>query len=438
MRLVSYPTPDRLMYNTMIYACASGPSPSPERAQDLFQELLSLSTTDPDYSPDADTYTAFIRSCTRTRRRGESYYTQGLEYLKRMIDEGLTPSRETLHSIMEGSKRIGDLARARWIFLKLEKEVNEYSVSLLWQTYATYKAPSGKGKKALKVQEGESSSAKGHQDVKKDLSEVEEAEERELTWPGPMPQSSKEIVLQIRRLTDKLIAQWKGEAAENDLFANVKSSTYLLNSYLIALNAHAPFSDNISTYQTIFKDTAVPKDGHSYKIMMQACERPSNKSAGLTAAQTIFAEWQAWRKEEDSDTETQAVWTSFIRTLARNKLSEQALDSALAFHAANPPSALVTAAEETVAERHKTPKAGIQLANESYPETSAPARNPPRLVFEDLASLHKLLKDTEDKRGLAKLTGLFREYDDARKRADVIGRQGLVERKSKESQSQKE
>lgn len=421
MRLVSHPTPDRVMYNTMIYGCASGSSPSPERAQDLFQELLSLSSTDAEYTPDADTYTALIRSCTRTRRPGESYYTQGLEYLKQMIDEGLTPSRETLHSIMEGSKRIGDLARARWIFLKLEQEVNEYSVSLLWQAYATFKPAKGK-KGALKVQEA---AQQEQADIVTEVKQTEE-EKGELVWPGPMPQTSKEIVQQVKGLMNKLVAHWKGE--EDDLFAQVKPSTFLLNSYQIALNFHAPFSDAFNTFNTIFTETGVPKDGHSYKLMLEACEKAAHKSMGLEAAREVFAEWQ---ESTPNQAQAQLIWTSYIRNLARSKLGAEGLESALKFHETYPPSGLVTAAEEQVAQRHKVPKAGIGLSNESYPETSTPYQDAPQLRFEDLASLYKVLKDAEDSQSVSKLTGMLREYDAARKRAEQVIRQGVVQKREK-------
>lgn len=452
MRLVSHPTPDLPLFNTMIHACASGSDPSPERAQDLLQELQDIyrSTQDEAFLPDTETYTALIRACARTRRKGEEgHYVQGLEYLKRMLDEGLQPNRETLHSIMEGAKRVGDLARARWIFLRLLDQedglqANDVSVALLFQAYATYKPPVRRGLRMKAVtrdaDEEQIASTSTTTEAKESDSLVETSlqdspDSQQLAFPGPMPQSSQQVVAQMQDLLARIARAQKQMAADKHptqdvvLFKEVELSTYLFNAYLSALAAHNTFSANVPIYATIFEQYGVEKNGHTFTIIMEAAERPTNKAAGLELARKTFEEWKSWSSTKPvEDIEAQAVWTSFIRSLVRNKLGSEALEQALLFYKTHPPSNLSAAANVALEAHTTSPRAQIQLANPSYPETFAKSGSAPKLVYADVASLYKLLKDSEDRSGLRRLLAILKRYRDAEAKVSLTLKRGSLMR----------
>ena len=444
MRLVVYPTPDRALYNTMILACASGPDPSPERATDLYRELLDVRerTNDPAYEPNGDTFTALIRACCRTRRKGEeSHYVRGLEYLRQMLDLGFKPSRKTLHSVLEGAKRVGDLARARWIYLKLVQEgtedramkVNSVSTVLLFQTYATYKPP--RQKDTLFPSRADTDPVAKEEVTNIPASARSEGDASPLTrsdtvdFPGPMPLNATQVFDQAHNLMVRIaVAQGKqlGPVPETneddaDIFTDVELTPFLLNCYLLAVGAHSPFAKALPIHQTLFASCGVEKDGHSYKTTMEFCETPRNKAAGLAAAREFFQEWQTWSQAQEStgNTQAEAVWSSMIRNLARNKLVDEALDLVVQFREAYPAEQSLHLTQERINAKLNLPASKVHLANPIYPETASIKAEAPMLVWSDLTPLHKALADREDQAGLRKLTKVLRTYRKAANQSTI-------------------
>ncbi|WVF67945.1 hypothetical protein IAT40_002707 [Kwoniella sp. CBS 6097] len=189
MRFAAHPTPSREMYNTMIRTCGEATQPQPERARDLWLEM----TESDKIQPTRDEYTSLIRALGSTKKD----YLEAFDLLRQMLakhhdatfvpfaeedgEGGSTslprfsayvPSLETFTALLEGTKRAGDLNRARWILtesVKLArtgqmlgskdwmKGVDEDVLSGVFMTYAAWKPVIGRH--AVKLKEGAQVSA---------------------------------------------------------------------------------------------------------------------------------------------------------------------------------------------------------------------------------------------------------------------------------------
>ncbi|KLT43496.1 hypothetical protein CC85DRAFT_284418 [Cutaneotrichosporon oleaginosum] len=124
MRLAAHPTPTRELFTTMIRLCAASSDPQPERARDLWLEMIE----EHEIQPTAAEYNAIIRALGSTK----ADYLEAYDLLRQMLSvheeatavpfEGPTnklspwiPTLETFSAVLEGTKRAGDLDRARWV-----------------------------------------------------------------------------------------------------------------------------------------------------------------------------------------------------------------------------------------------------------------------------------------------------------------------------------
>lgn len=342
-RLVAYPVPDVSLYSTMIQACAHGAHPSPERAVDLFIEM----TDDNKLPPSELAYNGVIRACAREGSR--EYYYEALRYMRRMLDENVAPSRHTFHALLEGARRHGDLARARWMLVKMiavgaESTPNETTLALLLQTYAAHKPTSPQthktGPVTPEVKEapgGASSLVTGDVPAQSEaetrprpartleakddpaqlsspttgaptgaLRIIELLGEASLFYPGPLPQTSAEVLAEARNLMLQVVDDAAlgfqpsspplstTAAASTSMFPGVEPSTFLLNSYLAVLNSHAPFAAALDYFHHAFAATDVPKNRYSYELIMRRCELARNKEAAVEAAKNVWEEWLVW------------------------------------------------------------------------------------------------------------------------------------------------
>ena len=91
-----------------------------------------------------------------------------------------------------------------------------------------------------------------------------------------------------------------------------------------------------------------------------------------------------------------------------------------AFCARFPPLSLLEYAKQQKSLEQEAPKSKLALANSAFPETSATKWQPPKLVFEDVASLHKALVDSAEHQALKKLTRILRAYKRMEKAAQEL------------------
>ncbi|GAA6014703.1 hypothetical protein JCM8202_001631 [Rhodotorula sphaerocarpa] len=499
-RLVAHPVPDVPLYSTMIQACAHGAHPSPERAIDLFVEM----TDDHRLPPSELAYNGVIRACAREGSR--EYYFEALRYMRRMLDENVAPSRHTFHALLEGARRHGDLARARWMLVKMiavgaESSPNETTLALLLQTYAAYKPaplaapvepnvslqeqrPSTDASREETVDDPDARSRPSSTlEAKDDPARlahgipgarasgarhiVELLGEASLFYPGPMPQTSAEVLAEARNLMLQVVdaarlegtdAALRGNPAPPaSLFEGVEPSVFLLNSYLAVLNSHAPFAAALDFFAGAFDRAGIAKNRYSYELVLRRCELARNKDAAGEGAKKIWEEWlvwseaplpavrsdaegsstdvgglrreaEEWAQERRNGRHVSKMWGGLIRILAKSFREEEALAVLKRFRQAYPPQTLrrditpeaastgaLAGPTDNVATSASLPPLPIRLSSPLYPETapSVDPLRPPYLLFKDLRVLHHRLADVENKAGLAVVTGVAKAYETA-------------------------
>lgn len=365
-RLVSHPVPDVDLYSEMIQACSRGPHPSPERALDLFIEM----TVDNNLPPSEKAYNGVIRACAK--EGSQPNYFEALRLMRQMLDTNVMPSRYTFHAVLEGAMRHGDLARARWMLVKMVgmgggSTPDSSTMGLVFQTYAAHRPPvshttagrvrapapfpppSTDVSPAEQVASPQSSpytavdspapssnlSTEERTTSSSSADIIELLGESSLFYPGPLPQSTDELVREARNLlmqcvgADALSSTTDAPPPSHlSMFPAVKPTPFLLNSYLSVLGNHAPFPEMVDFFNTTYSRLGVQKNRHSFERVMERCEVAKNRELGLKMARETFAEWQLWltsEVEEDgvkkpverSGNNISAMWSSMIRVLAR-------------------------------------------------------------------------------------------------------------------------
>ncbi|KAM0788422.1 hypothetical protein ACM66B_001558 [Microbotryomycetes sp. NB124-2] len=331
-RLVSHPTPSADLFTTMIQACSRSAVPSPERALDLFTEM----TADNNLVPSEKTYNAVIRTCTREGSI-ENYF-EGLRLMKRMLDDNIMPTRHTFHALLEGARRHGDLARARWMLVKMvgiggESVPDANTFGLVFQTYAAYKLPvrgnvpatrkegdelvasrtmsskedGGTASKADTVArdggfDGDSAGQEAHETESTASKEVIELLGQDsLFYPGPLPQTTADLLREARTLFYQCVNDRQASARDfatnqdgrrSKAFSKVRATPFLLNSFQTVLARQAPFNDFVEFFDRTWADLDVRKNRFTFEEAMVRSETAKNRDAGLKFARRVFEEWQ--------------------------------------------------------------------------------------------------------------------------------------------------
>lgn len=143
-RLVAHPVPSAEMYNAMIYGCALDDVSAPERALDLFTEMVTENGVSPTY----ETYAALVRVCARSRN--DTFFFEALRLLQELLDRNFRPAKDIFNSVLEGTRSRGDLPRAKWLVRSMMSLASEGRLDSsptpdatifanLLLTYATFK-----------------------------------------------------------------------------------------------------------------------------------------------------------------------------------------------------------------------------------------------------------------------------------------------------------
>ncbi|GAA6034380.1 hypothetical protein JCM8097_002696 [Rhodosporidiobolus ruineniae] len=507
-RAVAYPTPDVTLFSTMILACSFGAHPSPERAIDLFTEM----TEQNGLSAGEMAFNGVIRACAR--EGSEQYYLEALRFMRRMLDENVAPSRHTFHALLEGAKKHGDLARARWVLVKMvgvggESAPTEKTLALVLQAYAAYKPESrvrnapGSALRDVEPATAPASAAEGEAVSADEPAEegrpaptldaaddplslpvappssssaatqavLELLSEASLFYPGPLPQTSAEVVAEARNLMLQVIdasvlsppASSSDAAASTEsdppkppadsMFPSASPNTFLLNSYLTVLNSHAPLPASLAFFGTAYSRTGVAKNRFTFEVTMKRLELAKDQEKAVDAAKGVFEEWLKWKDEEvppfrtveeaaeeggeefdERDAErwvadrrngktASKLWGGMIRVLARDFKEDEALKVLDRFVELYPPSLLATPvpvprpppaspAAPPALPAGPLPPRPIRISSPLYPETAPPldALRPPYLLFEDLRLLHHRLAEMENKKGMRRVAGVVNAY----------------------------
>jgi len=330
MRYVAHPTPDAVMYNTMILACARAPpsggtgDSEPQRALDLFTEM----TVDNNIPPTRDTYTAVILACARL---GEAtFVNEGFRLAKEMLDghrdalgrPAFTPNDALFRALLQGAKRMRDLPRARWILAEMvqiiirqhharvddgveipehdEVALTEKNMVHVFHAYASYQVPFHRS--VTRVAEGRGAAVETSQEptlsdpaedstdaietgeTKGDADKVATAE-KDPRFNLIPPQSREEVLAEAKNIFEGILYDARrsqpGPLKNSGnrlpmLFKRVHVSTKLVNAYLSVHYNHGKIGRTQSLFKTIFGEIGVKRNFFSYVEALEACSRWSD------------------------------------------------------------------------------------------------------------------------------------------------------------------
>jgi hypothetical protein len=338
MRYVAHPRPDALLYTLMIRACASSltSSSEPERALDLWTEM----TVDHEIQPSAGAYAAIILACARSGSK--TYIHEAFRLSKEMLDShrdangksAFKPDGKMFNALLEGAKRIGDLARTRWILAEMVRgshrdedsgfvnaEVTEEVMMHVFHAYAAYKVPFNRAA-ALLVDDTPSQASTSSKTNPKTSSVAELLSDNmaqnlptHITTPSFShfpPQSHSEVISEVRTLFGRIFSRDNFHHEDALPFSKVKLTPRLLNSYLSVHYAHAPFEDARKIFKTIFTEHGVPRNVRSYVEALERCakaRRGQERTAALEFTEELWAQWQDL---ENGEHNKNTVWARMV------------------------------------------------------------------------------------------------------------------------------
>ena len=354
MRYVAHPQPDALLYSLMIRACASSNlsngGAEPERALDLWTEM----TVDRRIAPTTRSYGAIILACARSGKK--EYVNEAFRLAKEMLDShrdaqgqpAFRPDAATFRGLLEGAKRMGDLARARWILAEMVKprgvgvdeqdsdpealrgdaKVDETVLTHIFHAYAAYNPPFRRSAAVLIEEQSPSGTPPSDMHVHSTSTETLPTEDSQSQFSHIPPQTASEVVGEARTLFNLVVADTTGEGDRTSrVFKNVRMTAPLLNAYLSVYYAHAPLNVAREMFMTLFPRLGVTRTARSYTEALQRCgitKRGPERTVAPSFAQDIWTEWSRlenrWRENQtEVDVNARAIesaYSSMIRVLS--------------------------------------------------------------------------------------------------------------------------
>ncbi|KAF9484173.1 hypothetical protein BDN70DRAFT_798221 [Pholiota conissans] len=457
MRYVAHPYPDVVLYTQMIRACASPVSvrysSEPEKALDLWTEM----TVDRKIRPTVGSYNAVILACARS---GEKVYVnEAFRLARQMLDshrdaQGVSsfrPDRKTFCALLEGAKRTGNLARARWILAEMvapkrendpnaiDTEIDEEIMMHIFNAYASYKPPvfkraetasgsnpvgSQQEPTAMHVALNESS-----QNAEAEASLVVENQDENPSFAHIPPQMHAEVIREVKILLNRIIDERKGlePVATASLpiadqkFRHVEITSRLLGAYLSVFYKHASLDASRELFWKLFDDFDVPR---TPRICVEALERCGNARRGHERTTVVpFADqlWEQWIVQEDSASRAgkplpsrlvERAHIAMIRTLAVTENVDRALSQLKAFAAKYPPNEVRTPAPKPNFRSTRTSLVGHRPLVRMTSAAEVPDDYvPPLVTFRDVEILHHRLIDYSRKKDIAYVTWLCKAYE---------------------------
>lgn len=336
MRYVAHPTPDVHLYALMIRACASAPlSPEPERALDLWTEMLSAGIV-----PTQGVYDAVIRACAKA---GGEWVSEAIRFARQMrSDFGSGSSNvgsekfqgvggpRTWAALLDGCKRVGDLGRARWILAEAVRAngLNEEIMQHMFHTYAAYRPPFKRGATRIVDNGGEAvatpplpsqeeplpsaSTSPDSSSVSADVSPTSDAVHAEWSYMDTMPsfshlppQSPGEVLAEARALFDKILQDTNttsyslSDVPPGPLAGkfNVALTPRLLNAYMSVHYSHASIESAREVFDTLFSSggIGVVGDARTYVDGLERC------ALGKSRERDVIGKWvgELWTRWEE-------------------------------------------------------------------------------------------------------------------------------------------
>ncbi|OSD03651.1 hypothetical protein PYCCODRAFT_1387874 [Trametes coccinea BRFM310] len=491
MRYVAHPTPDAYLYAKMIDACAPRVlEPQPARALDLWTEM----TMDKGIPPTAAAYNAVIHACVRSGQK--MYVNEAFRIAKEMLDghrdaygnPAFPPDRRTFCALLEGAKRVGDLAKVRWILaeiISVQRQaargdvenpvvVDEQIMLHVFHAYASYRPPFKRSATVVVNESKQAPDAAAVEDTT--ASPTDEAQDSssppDAASPPPppvapktpqftslLPQTSAEVLGEAHTLFYRILQEVAPAALETpvifpeplassnmpEAFAHVALGQRLLNAYLSIHYAHAPFEECARLYSVLFKQLAVEKNGYTY---VDALERAAKAPRGferkmaLRFAREVWEEWrpveEAWRAGRSAVHGVNArmverAYAAMIKVLSLNGQTRDALEVVRAFVELYPPHAVKHAPPRPALRSTETAlHAPRPLVRVFSPAEVPDDAVPPLLSFPELEALHHRLVVAGDRQGIKYVKWVTASYEGAlrRRRAAAVRAEPVRGRKA--------
>ncbi|KZT03252.1 uncharacterized protein LAESUDRAFT_762039 [Laetiporus sulphureus 93-53] len=497
MRYVAHPQPDVALYTLMLRACSHPSAPvEPERALDLFTEM----TVDRSLAPTQRAYTAAMYAFARSGE--ERYVHQAFRLAREMLDanrdahgrSAFGPNRGLFIALLEGAKRIKDLARARWILAEMVKQtlqadrdleaeggmkeqdalLTETVMHNIFQAYASYEVPFKRSATRIvddapdqiaqkesqtSVQDKNltSSGVMGNPDIQEDF---ENAGLTDVTHTSKFshipPQSKGEIVAEAKILFDRIVADGIAPMDEQEgtwsPFRYVRLTSRLLNDYLSVYYAHAPFDTWSAVYRDLFDRMGISRDARTYVDALERCSVASkaDRTVALRFAEEVWGAWQgieeAWRLRFDRDDANEVIetvnarWveranTAMIQLLSLTREHTRALEVVRVFAERYPPSALLKTPSQNSLRSTRVQLEGAKPLVRLYHPTDVPDDNvPPLLTFTELELLKHRLVAAGDRSGIDYINWLCKSYEGSlrRRRDAMVSAKSLKARKKRD------
>ncbi|KAA1478989.1 hypothetical protein DENSPDRAFT_830168 [Dentipellis sp. KUC8613] len=449
MRYVAHPDPDALLYTLMIRACASPGlgGVEPERALDLFTEM----TVDHGLAPTAGAYSAVILACARSGTK--EYINEAFRLAKEMLDAhrdasgrpAFPPEGRTFVALLEGAKRIGDLARVRWILAELvrgsqpgvesgqgttDAVITEEVMMHVFHAYAAYRppfrpslAPLVSGEPTLAEAEhtatpnGEVTAQPSSPEAEVQTQHAESSLPIEASPDASFkhlpPQSRGEVLHEASALFSRIVEDSHTSAYANapsrhaadglpSAFQAVQLTPRLLNAYLSVHYAHAALDAAHALFRTLFAEHGVEPNARSYVEALERCaiaRRGRERDAALAFADEV---WEGWVRLENAARlpgarsvnarMVERAHAAMIRTLALTNQLDRALTHVREFATRYPPSAVREPSVLPPMRSSRTALLGAHPLVRFTSNTEVPDDTvPPLLGFAELEILHHRL-----------------------------------------------
>ncbi|KAG2050276.1 hypothetical protein BDR06DRAFT_652864 [Suillus hirtellus] len=338
MRYVAHPTPDAHLYALMIRACASAPlSPEPERALDLWTEMLDAGIV-----PTEGAYDAVIRACAKA---GGEWVSEAIRFARQMRDrfgrgssevgggdlEGVGGPR-TWTALLDGCKRVGDLGRARWILAEAVRAdgLTDEMMQHMFHAYAAYRPPFKRGATRI-VNDGAVVASASNQEgplatatecpsdpppklagVSSDSGAIPKDLAHMATMPSFShlpPQSPGEVVAEATALFDRILqnANPTSRSSSNtppDPLAgrfNVRLTPRLFNAYISVYYSHASLESARDVFERLFSSFGgdLMGDSRAYVDALERCalSRSHERDIAGTWADKLWTRWEELERE---------------------------------------------------------------------------------------------------------------------------------------------
>ncbi|KAJ7160978.1 hypothetical protein C8R46DRAFT_357307 [Mycena filopes] len=448
MRYVAHPTPDVVLYTAMIRACASpvgtAHSSEPERALDLWTEM----TVEQKLTPTVGSYNAVILACARSGRK--MYVNEAFRIAKEMLDahrdaygrSAYMPDRRTLCALLEGAKRIGDLARARWILADLvkndasaEEGVNEEIMMHVFHAYTSYIPPFTRS--LAKVVPGRAQDASASTAPETEVTESSDSAKAPSSvglsarFTRIPPQTGNEVIEEVQALFQRVLEDTGRDQERSTAdsvfpgqakFKHVDLSVRLVNSYLSVHYQHSSLEASEVLFWEVFDRVGLTPDARSYLEALERCgrsKRGRERAVGLDFAEKVWAKWLALEDAGRAHAHpvdsrmVERAHVAFMRVLALNGEVQRALDHIRAFAERYPPSHLY---ERRPKANFRSTRTVLVVGSHPLVRLTAPTEVPddgvsPLLLFSDLELLHHRLVAANMKEGVAYVKYISKAYE---------------------------